>query len=85
VLCLWSGEGFTGDVIRIDPHTPKPRVCYRWESKAVVRSFANNATDDITLYSSAECSTERDFRTYPGGGTYVPNAPYSIRGLETWD
>jgi hypothetical protein len=37
------------------------------------------------VYQSEECSTEGDFVTYPGGGTFVPDAPFLVRGIQIWE
>jgi hypothetical protein len=39
----------------------------------------------VTVYQGRGCSTEGEFDTYPGGGTYVPEAPFVIRAVEVWE
>ncbi|MGQ0838245.1 peptidase inhibitor family I36 protein [Actinokineospora sp.] len=83
-LCLWSASAYRGDLIRVSLSTTNPDECVPVPSGLDARSFANLLRRPVTVYQSAECATEGEFDTYPGGGTYVPYAPFVVRGLQIW-
>ncbi|WP_410671995.1 peptidase inhibitor family I36 protein [Amycolatopsis sp. cmx-4-68] len=84
-FCLWSADGYGGTVQRFDLRTANPGDCLPLPPGFDGSSFANLMTRDVTVYQSDECSTEGDFVTYPGGGTYVPDAPFLVRGIQIWE
>jgi hypothetical protein len=49
------------------------------------RSFANRMSRPVTVYQSPTCDTSAEFDTYPGGGTFVPGAPFVVRGVQVWE
>jgi peptidase inhibitor family I36 len=81
-LCLWQSPGFADTQQRLDLTRVNPGSCV---SVPEARSFVNLSARLVTVYQGADCSTEGEFTTYPGGGTYVPNAPFVVRGIEVWD
>jgi hypothetical protein len=60
-------------------------MCFPLRGNREVRSFANRTDRDITVYQDEHCGTEADFTTYPGGGTFVPDAPFVVRAVQIWD
>lgn len=83
-FCVWSGERYTGDLRRLTLETANPGECVPLPDALVARSFANRLHAPVTVYQGADCSTEADFTTYPGGGTYVPSAPFVVRAVQVW-
>lgn len=81
-LCLWQSPGFGDTQQRLDLTTVNPGSCV---AVPEARSFVNLSARLVTVYQGADCSTEGEFTTYPGGGTYVPDAPFVVRGIEVWD
>lgn len=51
----------------------------------VGRSFANRMRRPVTVYQGRGCDTEGEFDTYPGGGTYVPEASFVVRAVVVWE
>jgi hypothetical protein len=84
-FCLWQAGGYGGDAQRFDLRTANPGECIPLPEGFTGSSFANLLTRDVTVYQSEECSTEGDFVTYPGGGTFVPDAPFLVRGIQIWE
>lgn len=84
-FCLWPGDGYGGDARRFDLRTANPGECIPLPAGFDGSSFVNMMSRDVTVYQSGECSTEGDFTTYPGGGTYVPHAPFVVRGIQIWE
>lgn len=83
-FCVWSGERYTGDLRRLTLETANPGECVPLPDALVARSFANRLHAQVTVYQGEDCSTEADFTTYPGGGTYVPAAPFVVRAVQVW-
>ncbi|GAA0261399.1 peptidase inhibitor family I36 protein [Saccharothrix mutabilis subsp. mutabilis] len=83
-FCAWPGTGYTGRPARLDLETANPGECIPLPDGLVARSFVNNLTRDTTVFQGATCSTEAEFTTYPGKGTYVPDAPFVVRAIEVW-
>ncbi|WP_018684062.1 peptidase inhibitor family I36 protein [Actinokineospora enzanensis] len=81
-LCLWEADGFRGSVDRLTLADTVPGECVVLAGDT--RSFANLMSRDVTVYQSEECSTEGDFTTYPGSGTWVPRAPFLVRAVQLW-
>lgn len=84
-FCLWSGELFWGESHRVGLDTANPGECILLPEGFEARSFINRTDRPVTVYQGEHCSTEGDFATYPGGGTYVPAAPYLVRGVQVWE
>jgi Peptidase inhibitor family I36 len=84
-FCLWSGEEYSGDIHRIALENTNPGECVPLPATIDARSFANRTTRPVTVYQGRDCATEGEFDTYPGGGTYVPAAPYVVRGVQLWN
>ncbi|WP_367130635.1 peptidase inhibitor family I36 protein [Saccharothrix sp. HUAS TT1] len=84
-FCVWSGAGYTGDVHRLDLESANPRECIPLPAGFTARSFVNNLTRDTSVYQRETCSTESEFTTYPGKGTYVPDAPFVVRAIQVWE
>lgn len=84
-FCVWADESFTGTVHKFDLRTSNPEECIPLPAGFDGHSFVNRLSRDVTIYQSEECTTEGDFITYPGGGTYVPQGPFVIRALKIWD
>ncbi|WP_433270421.1 peptidase inhibitor family I36 protein [Actinosynnema sp. CS-041913] len=83
-FCAWSGTDYTGNAQRLDLETANPGECIPFDNALVARSFINNLTRDTTVFQGATCSTEAEFTTYPGKGTYVPDAPFVVRAIQVW-
>ena len=84
-FCLWSTGDYGGEAQRFDLRTANPGECIPLPEGFAGSSFANLLTRDVTVFQSKECSTEGDFVTYPGGGTFVPDAPFLVRGIQIWE
>ncbi|MEV5717753.1 peptidase inhibitor family I36 protein [Amycolatopsis mediterranei] len=84
-FCLWQTDGYGGNAQRFDLRTANPGECIPLPAGFEGSSFANLMSRDVTVYQSEECSTEGDFITYPGGGTFVPDAPFLVRGIQIWE
>jgi peptidase inhibitor family I36 len=84
-FCLWDTEEFQGKSTRVALENANPGECVPLSEGFDARSFANRSKRPVTVYQGRDCSTEAEFDTYPGGGTFVPSAPYVVRGVEIWD
>ncbi|MEU0537660.1 peptidase inhibitor family I36 protein [Amycolatopsis tolypomycina] len=84
-FCVWSADQYGGEPERFDLRTVNPGECIPLPEGFDGSSFVNRMTRDVTVYQDDECSTEGDFVTYPGGGTYVPDAPFLVRGIQIWE
>ena len=83
-FCLWPAEAHQGEIQRIALENANPGECVPLPDGFDGRSFANRTTRPVTVYQGRDCSTEAEFDTYPGGGTFVPEAPYVVRGVQIW-
>lgn len=84
-FCLWERADYRGEILRLDLRNANPNECIPLPEGFVGRSFANRTADrHVTVYQGRDCSTEGDFTTYPGGGTFVPQAPFVVRGIQVW-
>ncbi|WP_116201560.1 peptidase inhibitor family I36 protein [Amycolatopsis circi] len=83
-FCLWDSETYSGGAQSYDLRTANPGDCLPLPEGFQGHSFVNRMTRDVTIYQGADCSTEGDFITYPGGGTYVPQSPFAVRALKVW-
>lgn len=84
-FCLWDTETYSGSAQSYDLRTVNPGDCLPLPEGFQGHSFVNRMTRDVTIYQGADCSTEGDFITYPGGGTYVPQSPFAVRALKVWE
>ena len=84
-FCLWPTENYEGDIQRVALENANPGECVPLPDGFDARSFANRSKRPVTVYQDRDCSTEAEFDTYPGGGTFVPQAPYVVRGVQIWD
>jgi len=84
-FCLWPEESYKGEVLRVALETANPNECVPLPDGFDARSFTNRSKRPVTVYQGRDCSTEAEFDTYPGGGTYVPQAPYVVRGVQIWE
>ena len=84
-LCLWNTETYSGTTQHYDLRTANPEDCIPLPEGFEGHSFVNRLTRDVTIYQSEECTTEGDFITYPGGGTYVPQSPFVVRAIKIWN
>ncbi|WP_396287714.1 peptidase inhibitor family I36 protein [Amycolatopsis sp. PS_44_ISF1] len=84
-FCLWSQESYTGGTRHFDLRTANPSDCIPLPEGFESHSFVNHLTRDVTIYQGGDCSTEADFRTYPGDGTYVPRSPFVVRAIKIWE
>jgi len=84
-FCAWAGEFYTDSMQRLDLRTANPEECIVLPYEIEARSLANRMTRDVTVYQDMECTTEGDFTTYPGNGTFVPHAPFVVRAVQIWD
>jgi hypothetical protein len=84
-FCLWPAENYQGDIQRVALENANPGECVPLPDGFDARSFANRTKRPVTVYQGRDCSTEAEFDTYPGGGTFVPQAPYVVRGVQIWD
>jgi hypothetical protein len=84
-FCLWPGEEYSGDIHRFALENANPGECVPLPDAVDARSFANRTARPVTVYQGRDCATEGEFDTYPGGGTFVPVAPYVVRGVQIWD
>jgi Peptidase inhibitor family I36 len=83
-LCIWPNEDYGGAIVRVALENANPGECVPLPEGVDGRSFANRTKRPVTVYQGHDCSTEGEFDTYPGGGTFVPEAPYLVRGVQIW-
>lgn len=81
-FCWWPGEQYRGPIHRLSLATVNPGECVQ---VGPARAFVNRMSRPVTVYQGAQCDTEGEFDTYPGGGTYVPEAPYVITAVQVWE
>ncbi|WP_246459059.1 peptidase inhibitor family I36 protein [Amycolatopsis jiangsuensis] len=84
-FCLWGDENYSGTAQNYDLRTANPGDCIPLPDGFAAHSFGNRMSRDVTIYQGPDCSTEGDFTTYPGGGTYVPQAPFVVRAVKIWE
>jgi hypothetical protein len=84
-FCLWPTESYEGEAFRVALENANPNECVPLPEDFDGRSFANRSKRAVTVYQGRDCSTEAEFDTYPGGGTFVPEAPYVVRGVQIWE
>lgn len=84
-FCVWPDENYGGAAVRVALENANPGDCVPLAEGTDGRSFANRTKRPVTVYQGRDCSTEGEFDTYPGGGTFVPQAPYVVRGVQIWE
>ena len=84
-FCVWHAESFRAFGYRISLERVNPGECVGLPAGFDGRSFANRMSRPVTVYQGRTCSTEAEFDTYPGGGTYVPQAPFVVRAVRIWE
>ncbi|KRV46529.1 hypothetical protein AQ490_11620 [Wenjunlia vitaminophila] len=84
-FCVWTGARHTGRRHTWNLAGAGVQSCVPLPSGDVGRSFANRMSRPVTVYEDRECATEGQFDTYPGGGTWVPEAPFVVRALQVWE
>lgn len=84
-FCLWPAEAYQGERMHVALENANPGECVPLPDEFDARSFANRTSRPVTVYQGRDCSTEGEFDTYPGGGTFVPQAPYVVRGVQIWE
>ncbi|MDI5982411.1 peptidase inhibitor family I36 protein [Amycolatopsis magusensis] len=84
-FCVWTEEHYGGELERMDLRTVNPEECVPLLADFTAYSFVNRMDRMVSVYQGEDCSTEGDFTTYPGGGTYVPQAPFTVRAIQVWN
>ncbi|WP_405391021.1 peptidase inhibitor family I36 protein [Streptomyces sp. NBC_01102] len=84
-LCLWTkpdfeGAGQTHELSGVDIES-----CVPLPAGGRAQSLVNRTGRPVTTYQSAECGETGEFETYPGGGTWVPRSPYTVRAFKIWE
>ncbi|MFE0648081.1 peptidase inhibitor family I36 protein [Streptomyces sp. NPDC059534] len=84
-LCLWSKPDFKGRAQTHELATTDLDSCVALPAGTSAQSLANRTGRPVTTYQSAECAEVGEFETYPGRGTWVPQAPYEVRAFKIWE
>ncbi|MDQ0796592.1 peptidase inhibitor family I36 protein [Streptomyces sp. B1I3] len=84
-LCLWAEPGFTGAVQTHELSTVDIESCVPLASGGTAQALVNRTGRPVTTFQSAECAETGEFETYPGGGTWVPRSPYTVRAFKIWE
>ncbi|MFB6839259.1 peptidase inhibitor family I36 protein [Streptomyces sp. NPDC056361] len=84
-LCLWSKPDFKGRAQTHELATTDIDSCIALPAGTSAQSLANRTGRPVTTYQSAECAEAGEFETYPGRGTWVPQAPYEVRAFKIWE
>lgn len=84
-FCAWAERDYHGALHRFDLRTTNPMECVPLPEEFDALAFANRTDREVTVYQGRDCSTEGDFTTYPGRGTYVPEAPFVVRAIQIWE
>ncbi|MFO7192003.1 MULTISPECIES: peptidase inhibitor family I36 protein [Thermocrispum] len=84
-FCSWEKQNYQGGVHRIDLLSANPDECVPLPDDHDARSFVNRMRQAVTVYQGRDCSTEGEFSTYPGGGTYVPQTRFVVRAVQVWE
>ncbi|GGO80515.1 peptidase inhibitor family I36 protein [Wenjunlia tyrosinilytica] len=84
-FCAWTGLNHGGQRYTWDLSTAGIESCVPLPQGVSARSFANRIGRPVTTYQDRECGTEGEFDTYPGDGTWVPEAPYVVRAFQVWE
>ncbi|WP_158880552.1 peptidase inhibitor family I36 protein [Amycolatopsis anabasis] len=84
-FCAWAEEFYGGQAEHVDLRNANPEECIPLPGNLDARSFANRMAREVTIYQDRDCSTEGDFTTYPGGGTFVPQSRFLVRAIQIWN
>ncbi|GAA1231728.1 hypothetical protein GCM10009676_13470 [Prauserella halophila] len=84
-FCAWQDEFYGGKLQRFDLRNTHTDDCVALDNAMEAHSFATRMERHITVYQDRECATQADFSTYPGPGTFVPQAPYVVRAIQIWE
>lgn len=84
-FCSWPEPDYGGAVTRFDLRNTNPEECVPFPDGFEANAFVNHIDRHVTVYQDRECSTEADFSTYPGPGTFVPRSPYVVRAIQIWN
>ncbi|WP_031082563.1 peptidase inhibitor family I36 protein [Streptomyces sp. NRRL WC-3549] len=84
-LCLWTKPDFTGARQTHELSTVDIESCTPLSSGTTAQALVNRTGRPVTTYQSATCAETGEFETYPGGGTWVPRSPYTVRAFKIWE
>ncbi|MER5631270.1 peptidase inhibitor family I36 protein [Streptomyces nitrosporeus] len=84
-LCLWPKPDFAGAVQTHELSAVDIESCVPLASGSAAQALVNRTGRPVTTYQSAECGETGEFETYPGGGTWVPRSPYTVRAFKIWE
>ncbi|MDX3182924.1 MULTISPECIES: peptidase inhibitor family I36 protein [Streptomyces] len=84
-LCLWAKPDFKGAVQAHELSTVDIESCVPLPAGSSAQALVNRTGRPVTTYQSAECAETGEFETYPGGGTWVPRSPYTVRAFKIWE
>ncbi|MEU4260830.1 peptidase inhibitor family I36 protein [Streptomyces sp. NPDC025273] len=84
-LCLWTKADFAGAGQTHELSTVDIESCVPLPAGGHAQSLVNRTGRPVTTYQSAECGETGEFETYPGGGTWVPRSPYTVRAFKIWE
>lgn len=84
-LCLWPKPDFTGAAQVHELSTVDIESCVPLPAGRHAQALVNRTGRPVTTFQSAECAETGEFETYPGGGTWVPRSPYTVRAFKIWE
>ncbi|MCM1946791.1 peptidase inhibitor family I36 protein [Streptomyces sp. G2] len=84
-LCLWPKPDFKGRPWTYELATTDLDSCVALPAGGSAQSLAVRTGRPVTTYQSAECAETGEFETYPGRGTWIPQAPYEVRAFKLWE
>ncbi|MFF6897649.1 peptidase inhibitor family I36 protein [Streptomyces hydrogenans] len=84
-LCLWPKPDFKGRPWTYELATTDLDSCVVLPAGGSAQSLAVRTGRPVTTYQSAECAETGEFETYPGRGTWIPQAPYEVRAFKLWE
>ncbi|MCX5412843.1 MULTISPECIES: peptidase inhibitor family I36 protein [unclassified Streptomyces] len=84
-LCLWAEPDFTGAAQVHELSGVDIESCVPLPAGRHAQALVNRTGRPVTTYQSAECAETGEFETYPGGGTWVPRSPYTVRAFKIWE
>lgn len=84
-LCLWAKPDFTGARQTHELSAVDIESCVPLGAGGEAQALVNRTGRPVTTYQSAECAETGEFETYPGGGTWVPRTPYTVRAFKIWE
>ncbi|MFC9944322.1 peptidase inhibitor family I36 protein [Streptomyces pratensis] len=84
-LCLWAKPDFAGARHVHELSTVDIESCVPLPAGGQAQALVNRTGRPVTTYQSAECAETGEFETYPGGGTWVPRSPYTVRAFKIWE